>query len=96
MYVWIYTDESSTGFNKTGEQFCSKYQNKPACRFNVEEKLKIQNFFIPGPGTYETKKTEMSPEGKYTLSRLQSAKSNKFGKSLKLTQKRCSSKIYII
>ena len=39
--------------------------------------------FAPGPGKYDTKREEMSPEGKYTLSRMQNTLVRKFGSSVR-------------
>lgn len=39
---------------------------------------------MPGPGTYNFSQVNLSPEGKYSLSRLQSAKSTKFGNAKRM------------
>ena len=90
-------DESLSTFNKSGSVFFSKFRNKSACKFGRQEKLKIENRRVPGPGTYDTSRIQFSPEGKYFFSRLQSAKSNKFGKSNRLTtSNRCQSTYFFI
>ncbi len=85
MYIKYHLDENISTFNKTGCTFFSKFKNKSACKFSKQEKLKIVNDKVPGPGSYDMSKTEFSPEGKYFYSRLQSAKGNKFGKTLRLS-----------
>ena len=47
-------------------------------------KLKYRNYRVPGPGTYDFSKVNLSPEGKYSLSRLQSAKTTKFGQAKRM------------
>lgn len=52
MYKHAYEDENMSSFSKTGELFSSRFKSKPACRFAKDEKLKINNYLVPGPGTY--------------------------------------------
>ena len=47
---------------------------------NIEDK-------VPGPGSYNYSSLEISPDGNYFLSRMQSAKCHKFGRDTRLTFK---------
>lgn len=80
MYEQSYLDETITSFNTSGRLFSSKYKNRSATHFNKEEKLVYKDIKVPGPGAYDYSKTELSPDGRYFYSRLQSAKNSKFGK----------------
>lgn len=92
----ISTDNCPSTFTKKGVNYLGKHKTKSACRFGSEEKLKIENLKVPGPGSYETSNSELSPSGKYVLSRMESAKGRTFGKDLrKSTDNRCQSNIWI-
>ena len=76
-------DENLSTFNENGKNFLGKFRNKSACKFSNEEKLKIEDLKIPGPGAYDTSKADISPDGHYTLSRMENAKVRKFSKGVR-------------
>jgi len=47
----------------------------------ISARGKISENKIPGPGTYDLGKTDLSPDGKYCISRMPSVLSRRFGTS---------------
>lgn len=84
MYPYINSlDPITFGINEKGSYSLSKYKNSCVRNFNnnCEQRAKIQDNKVPGPGAYPTTKAEMSPEGKYCLSKMGSTLTRKFGTS---------------
>ena len=78
--------------------FNSKHHNHKANNFNSGgERFKRKENEVPGPGRYNTVTTELSKDGKYSVSNLQYSKVRTFGHDVRRTfANRCQSTIYFI
>ena len=61
------------------------------------DRFKRKENAVPGPGNYNTSTTELSREGKYSVSNLQNSKVRSFGHAIRKSfANRCQSKIILI
>lgn len=68
--------------NEKGNYFLSKYKNSCVRNFNSTlGRITAGDNKLPGPGTYDLKNTNLSPEGKYFNSKMHSSLVRKFGLS---------------
>jgi hypothetical protein len=68
--------------NNKGAYFLSKYKSRLGPSFNsLTERTKQQGAKVPGPGAYGVESISLSPQGKYTLSRMSNSQTSKFGTS---------------
>lgn len=76
-------DPVTFGMSEKGQYFLSKYKNSCTRGFSgltARSKVTPDNK-IPGPGFYDCKKTDLSPEGRYFVSKMPSSLVRKFGSS---------------
>jgi hypothetical protein len=65
--------------NEKGTYFLAKYKNSCVRNFaKIEGKTKLAENKFPGPGAYDVSKANLSPEGKYILSRMHSSLAQRF------------------
>lgn len=65
--------------NETGTYFLSKYKSSGVRNFSkLEDRCKTAENRVPGPGHYDTSKADLSPTGKYAVSKIQNCTSRKF------------------
>jgi hypothetical protein len=83
----VFLDEINSTFRESGSNFLSKYNNKSGLSFKHGKKMSNIEDKVPGPGSYNYSSLEISPDGNYFLSRMQSAKCHKFGRDTRLTFK---------
>ena len=61
------------------------------------DRFKRKENAVPGPGNYNTSTTELSREGKYSVSNLQNSKVRSFGHAIRKSfANRCQSKIILM
>lgn len=65
--------------SQTGNYFLSKYKSNGVPNFNrLEVRCKTTESKVPGPGHYDTSKADLSPTGKYYVSKIMNCTSRKF------------------
>lgn len=67
------------GMSQTGNYFLSKYKSSGVRNFSrLEERCKTAESKVPGPGHYDTSKIDLSPTGRYAISKIMNCSARKF------------------
>jgi hypothetical protein len=65
--------------NEKGTYFLSKYKNSCVTNFSkLELKESASTSKLPGPGAYDTRTIDLSPKGRYVISKMKNCLTRKF------------------
>lgn len=65
--------------SQNGTYFLSKYKSSMVRNFSrLEDRCKTADNRVPGPGHYDTSKIDLSPNGKYSISKILNCTTRKF------------------
>lgn len=77
----IISDEVPFTISKDGTYFLSKHKSSLASHFSSLNRPEPKENKVPGPGSYDKSKENLSPEGKYCLSNMKNSLVRTFGTS---------------